>query len=239
MSVLDRLFLSGTVLEVELVSRRVRRVRIVGEALRDLDWVPGQHVRLRVGDLLSPQVWLRGFRDALRTYSVWDYAARGDLDLCVLDHEEAGPGALWARRARGGLPVALTRPEGRFVVRDGSPYHLFVGDETASVAFGAMLRGLPETIPVAGVIVAAPGDRLPLPRSGELTWTCRDVGTDAEVLVRALRQLDLPSRPGTAYVAGEARACQAVRAHLVRERGWPRATVRVKAFWAPGRRGLD
>lgn len=102
-----------------------------------------------------------------------------------------------------------------------------------------MLRGLPETIPVAGVIVAASGDRLPLPRSGELTWTRRGAGTDMDVLVRALRQLDLPAHPGTAYVAGEARACQAVRAHLVRERGWPRAAVRVKAFWAPGQRGLD
>ncbi len=42
-----------------------------------------------------------------------------------------------------------------------------------------------------------------------------------------------------AYIAGEARACQAVRRHLIQERNWPRKAVTVKAFRAPGKRGLD
>ncbi|MEO3828389.1 SIP domain-containing protein [Actinomadura sp. B10D3] len=39
--------------------------------------------------------------------------------------------------------------------------------------------------------------------------------------------------------AGEARTVQAVRAHLVRERGWPRRSVLVKPFWTPGKRGME
>ncbi|WP_245668028.1 SIP domain-containing protein [Actinomadura macra] len=38
---------------------------------------------------------------------------------------------------------------------------------------------------------------------------------------------------------GEARTVQAVRAHLVGDRGWPRRSVLVKPFWTPGKRGLE
>ncbi|MEV4085779.1 SIP domain-containing protein [Nonomuraea fuscirosea] len=51
--------------------------------------------------------------------------------------------------------------------------------------------------------------------------------------------MDLPDTPGVAYLAGEARTIQAVRAHLVGERGWHRRDVRTKPFWTPGRKGLD
>lgn len=105
-----------------------------------------------------------------------------------------------------------------------------------------MLRTLPAEAPVHGVLVAdAPEDRLPLPRSGELTWTYRNTThpTDTDLLLHTLRALDLPTAPGVAYVAGEARTCQAVRRHLTHDRGWPRKAVVVKPFWAPGKRGLD
>jgi hypothetical protein len=79
------------------------------------------------------------------------------------------------------------------------------------------------------------------PRGADLTWSYRGDRTAAgsATLVSAVRELPLPAEPGIAYVAGEARTCQAVRAHLIRERGWPRRSVIVKPFWAPGRRGMD
>jgi NADPH-dependent ferric siderophore reductase len=128
----------------------------------------------------------------------------------------------------------FTRPDGRLVLRGDAAYHLFVGDETASVAFGAMLRALPQDARVHGVIGVDDLDhRLLLPRDGELTWMSGDT------LVAALQELDLPDEPGAAYVAGEARTCQAVRRHLTHERGWSRGAVVVKPFWAPGKRGMD
>jgi NADPH-dependent ferric siderophore reductase len=42
-----------------------------------------------------------------------------------------------------------------------------------------------------------------------------------------------------AYLAGEARTIQAVRRHLVEDRGWDRRAVVTHPFWTPGRRGLD
>ncbi|WP_328855461.1 siderophore-interacting protein [Microbispora hainanensis] len=249
-------FLHGTVAEIEQITARMRRIRITGPGLRDLPWTPGTHIRLRVGDLRSPRSWLRGL---LRTYSIWDYSAAGRLDLCILDHPSAGPGAQWSRRVRVGDPVALTSPDGRLVLREDAGYHLFAGDETATVAFGAMLRALPPSAIVHGAIsVEGPGDHLPLNHADRLTWSCRpadrvdpahlvDPGhlvdpthlVDPAHLVDMVRSLELPDAPGVAYLAGEARSCQAVRLHLIRERGWPRRAVVVKPFWTPGRRGMD
>jgi NADPH-dependent ferric siderophore reductase len=171
---------------------------------------------------------------------VWSY--QGDqLELCVLDHGD-GPGAYWARSLSQGDEVLLRKPEGTFVIAKDAAYHVFAGEETASVAFGAMLGALSCGERVYGAIeVAREDDRLPLPRTDELSWRFR-AGAPAAAsagLVSAVRALDLPAGPGVAYLAGEARTCQAVRAHLVSGRGWPRRSVLVKPFWAPGKRGME
>lgn len=231
---LDRIFVTGEVVEAEQLSARMRRVRIGGEALAGLTCRPGQHVRLLVGDggLLG---------GVLRTYSVWRHDPTWEsLDLIGYDHGGDSPGASWMRTAKPGMEIAFTRPEGGFVVKEDAPYHVFAGDETASVAFGAMLRAVPPGRRVFGVVEAdTPADHLDLP--GDLVRVCRSGASAAgsKVQVDAVRALDLPEGPGVAYLAGEARTIQSVRAHLVRERGWQRRDVRTKPFWTPGRKGLD
>ena len=230
--------ITGTVVEIEPIARRMRRIRIEGGAVARPPWTPGQHVRVHVADLSSPRNWLR-LRDLLRTYSVWHRDAEG-LELCALDHDDtAGPGARWARALSVGDPVTFGAPEGRFVLGSGL-YHVFAGEETAAVAFGPMLRALPAQTPVHGVIeVDQPDDRLPLPRP--LDWQYRHgrPAAGSATLVESLARLPLPAEPGVAYLAGEARTIQLLRRHLVSERGWPRQAIRMKPFWTPGKRGLD
>ncbi|GAA4625840.1 hypothetical protein GCM10023196_031590 [Actinoallomurus vinaceus] len=226
----DRLFVRGTVEDVDQITRRMRRITVSASGLT---WTPGQQIRVAADGLLTR-----------RTYSIWDYDG-ASLELRVLEHGE-GPGTRWARTVRPGDDVVFGGPEGTFVTRP-SPYHLFVGEETASVAFGPMVRALGDA-PVYGVIevdthqdrieVGALENRLPLDR---LTWRYREGAPAASsaTLVAAVRELDLPGEPGTAYVAGEARTVQAVRDHLVRDRGWPRRAVLTKPFWTPGKKGLE
>jgi NADPH-dependent ferric siderophore reductase len=152
----------------------------------------------------------------------------------VLDHGD-GPGAEWARHARPGQLVAFTRPQGTLTARP-SGSHLLIGEETAAVAFGAILRALPACQNTLTIIEAdEPGDQLPLP--GDVRWHYRHGRSAASSasLVHAVRDTGLPG-PGTAYLAGEARTIQALRSHLTADRGWPGHAIITKPFWTPARK---
>ncbi|HEX3789126.1 MAG TPA: siderophore-interacting protein [Pseudonocardiaceae bacterium] len=232
---LERFLVHGEIESIEQVTRRMRRIRLAGPAIGELAWVPGQQIRVYVGELTALRSWREGL---LRTYSVWERAAE-TLDLCVFDHGGDGPGARWSRETKVGQPVLFTKPEGRLVTRPAE-YHVFAGEETASVAFGPMLRALPADARIHGVVeVDSAEGQLPLP--DQIDWRYREGRSAASstALVAAVAALPLPDEPGVAYVAGEARTIQAVRDQLVRDRGWPRQSVITKPFWTPGKRGLD
>ncbi|NUS54193.1 MAG: siderophore-interacting protein [Streptomycetaceae bacterium] len=243
--VLDRLFVSGRIAERERISARMTRIRVAGPGLRAVRGEPGQQVRVLVGGTDADSFLGRRVGE-LRTYSVWQFgepdADAGTLDLCVMDHAGDGPGARWARSARIGDLVRFRGPEGSLTLRPDAPYHVFVGEDTASVALGAMLRAVPAQVPVFGAVeTAREEDRLPLSRAGELARPLRGDAPAAgsTTLLDAVRGLELPDEPGTAYVAGEARTIQLVRSHLVEERGWPRRSVVTKPFWTPGKKGME
>ncbi|MHC3468277.1 siderophore-interacting protein [Streptomyces sp. 7R007] len=222
--VLDLLTLQGTITEAEPVAARMRRLRVESEALAGLAVRPGQQVRVLAGGGLT-----------LRTYSIWRYDPAGAVELCVLDHPGDGPGARWGRSAGVGDRVRLRKPEGTFTLRPDAAHHVFVGDETASVAFGAMLAALPDGARISGCVeTRTPADRLPLRHADRLDWLTRG----ASSLPDAVRRL-APAPGGIAYVAGEARTVQQVRQVLVREAGWDRRAVLTKPFWAPGKKGLE
>lgn len=235
----DRLLLTATITEIEQVTPHLRRIRVAGSRLLGMAWKPGQHVRVQVADLMTAIRRMHP-HDALRTYSIFD-AGDDHLDLMVALHNGGdGPGTAWVNGATIGDAVSFARPQGDFTLRPDAPYHLFAGEETASVAFAAMLRALPADAVAHGVVEAATAaDHLPLPRP--LTAIERGTASAAgsQLLVDAVRALELPAAPGVAYLAGEARTIQAVRAHLVTERGWNRRDVRTKPFWTPGRRGME
>ncbi|MDH6217425.1 siderophore-interacting protein [Streptomyces pseudovenezuelae] len=221
--VLDLVTLRGTVTAAEPITARMRRLRIESDTLAGLDVHPGQQVRVLVTGL------------TLRTYSIWRYDPSGGVELCVLDHSEGGPGARWGKSVGVGEQVRLRKPEGSFTLRPDAAHHVFVGEETASVAFGAMLAALPEDARISGCVETdTPADRLTLPHTDRLNWLTRG-GTSLPDAVKHLA----PEPGGIAYVAGEARTVQQVRQVLVREAGWDRRSVLTKPFWAPGKRGLE
>jgi NADPH-dependent ferric siderophore reductase len=237
---LDRFFHEGHVTETEQIAARMRRIRIGGPALHELNWTPGQQIRIATGDPEAEGVL--GRIGDLRTYSVWHHDPdAGEVHICVMDHGD-GPGAAWGREAKPGLAVRFRGPEGSFTLRPDAPYHLFAGEETASVAFGPMLRTIRGHVPVYGAIeTATEADRLPLHRALALDRPVRGSASAArsQTLLDAIRAIDLPAEPGVAYLAGEARTIQMISGYLVRERHWPRRSVVTKPFWTPGKRGMD
>jgi NADPH-dependent ferric siderophore reductase len=231
---LDPFLIRARVTSVEALGPRMRLLRLEGPQTRDLRWIPGQQVRVIVAGASSALDWLMG---TLRTYSVWNYDGVS-LELVAFDHAE-GPGAAWARAAAVGDEVTLMKPQGDFTLRP-TGFHLFVGEETASVALGAMLRAVPTAEKAVAVIeVQEAADALPL--VGDVRWHYRGSASaaDSKSLVEAVRAVMLPDEPGVAYLAGEARTIQAVRSYLVKERGWPRRSVFTKPFWTSGKTGME
>ncbi|MGX1804540.1 siderophore-interacting protein [Nocardia sp. NPDC055321] len=240
----DAVLLSATVSEFEDLTPRLRRIRFSGPRLRGLTWAPGQHIRIQVGGFAETLLRLHP-HDALRAYSIHDAdPVAGTLDIVRLEHDTEPdtqtPSRRWARATAIGDTVHFTRPQGNFTLRPEALYHLFAGEETASVAFAAMLRALPAGAEAYGVVEAAAADgHLALPR--ELTRVERGSAgaANSEVLAAGLRALALPDRPGVAYLAGEARTIQRLRRILIDERGWDRRAIRTKPFWTPGRTGME
>ncbi|MEV2226777.1 siderophore-interacting protein [Nocardia vinacea] len=237
---LDRFLVTGHIVETEQIAARMTRIRIGGPAIRNLECIPGQQIRVATGYPHADGLLAR--IGDLRAYSVWQFDPQaGVLDLCVMDHGD-GPGARWAREAKPGQEVQFRAPEGSFTLRPDAPYYLFAGEETAAVAFGAMLRAAPASAVVHGAIESATvHDHLPLPRAGELSHPLRGTASAAasQILLAAVRELELPSTPGLAYLAGEARTIQLITKHLVHDRHWPRRSILTKPFWTPGKRGME
>jgi len=243
-SLRDAVFLSATISESEQLTPTLRRIRFSGKRLQGMQWTPGQHVRLQVARLGESLLRLHP-HDALRTYSVYDADPDlGTLDIVMLDHhgehDVVTPARRWSSASGVGDHVQFTKPQGNFVVCHDAPYHLFAGEETASVAFAAMLRSLPTTAQVYGVVeAAARADHLPLARSIQQVQRGDASGRDSAVLADAVRALPLPEHPGIAYLAGEARTIQTLQKILITERGWDRRDIRTKPFWTPGRTGME
>lgn len=238
------MFLSATVSDTEQLTPRLRRIRFEGPRLQGLSWTPGQHIRLQVAGLSESFLRLHP-HDALRTYSIYDADPDlGTLDIVMLDHggdpESLTPARRWSSTIAVGDDVQFTRPQGNFVVRHDAPYHVFAGEETASVAFAAMLRSLSPTAEVHGVVEAAQdADHLELARPLTRVQRGDASAKDSAVPAEALRALTLPDQPGIAYLAGEACTIQTLRKILIGERGWDRRDIRTKPFWTPGRSGME
>ncbi|WP_106402306.1 siderophore-interacting protein [Actinocorallia populi] len=237
-AVFGKYTMEADVTVAEQVTPAMQRIRLETDEPIAFPYTPGQHVRVQLKDPLSVSGILRP-AETLRTYTIWDFEERA-LELRIHLYEGDGIGLKWARTARPGDRVTFWWPQGDFFTREAD-FHVFVGEETASAAFGPMIRALGASAEVYGVLESeAPEHDLPVPAPRPLLRVHRHGASAAtsKVLLEAVAGLDLPTGSGAAYVAGEARTCQKVRDLLVRERGWPRTSVKVKPFWTPGKRGL-
>ncbi|MGN9844367.1 siderophore-interacting protein [Nonomuraea sp. H19] len=239
-SVFGKYAMEATTTHVEQVTPTMRRIRLETDQPIAFPYTPGQHIRIQLNDPLSVSGILRP-SETLRTYTIWDLdPGRRAIELRIHLYEGDGIGLRWAHRARPGEAVTFWWPQGDFFTREAA-YHVFIGEETASAAFGPMIRALGASAEVYGILESETSEHdLAMPGTHPLRRVHRHgaPAASSRVLLGAVAELDLPGNAGAAYVAGEARTCQMVRDFLVRERNWPRTSIKVKPFWTPGKRGL-
>jgi NADPH-dependent ferric siderophore reductase len=218
-----------TVERVRRVTMHFRRLTLVGDPLRGAAYNPGDKLQIMISGV-GPRTWTPFTHDP----------ARGAIDILAYHHGGDAPGADWAQSAAQGDPVRVFGPRGSLPFASLTGPVVLFGDETSFAA----ARALRDVHPDAGLVFEAT-DR------DEADTVLGDLALSAHTVVERrpddahrpdlhqhLRDL-LARRPdATVVLTGNAQSILAARADL-RAHKAAHAAQKVKAYWAPGKRGLD
>jgi ferric-chelate reductase (NADPH) len=228
----ERLFFRQLIVaEVTDLAGHFRLIDFSGEALRDVAWVPGQKVQFHLGNLTT------------RTYTPinWDSTA-GRMQTLMFLHGN-GPGSAWAASLKKGDACQFLGPRSSLNFFDIKGPVMFFGDET-SVGAAAALRAAtnPEhdqhfVFEVSSIIetqdVIA---RMELQRVTLIKRQSQNTHLEAveAFLETNGSKLGLPQWVFT----GKAQSIQTIRKAL-NARRMLMSALKVKAYWATGKTGLD
>lgn len=224
------LFRQLTIDAIDEVAPRFRRLALVGDDLKGASFSAGDKVQV---------VLDAGFR----TYTPFAFdGQRGAMSFLVFSHGET-PGSTWGREAKVGDSLRVFGPRGSLPLASWDTPAVIFGDETSF----AVARSLREH------------------RGGASTIRCVFEVSDAAAAIAALTSLELPNvdiverRPGDSHLSevaarvrsalerssggklaltGKAQSIQTLQREL-KARPVSYAGQKSKAYWAPGKRGLD
>jgi NADPH-dependent ferric siderophore reductase len=219
----------ATVVAAEWLADRFRLITLEGPALAGVEWTPGQKVQIAMGSIFVP-----------RTYTPIEWnAAAGRTRILGYSHGD-GPGSAWLLGLQPGDECDVTGPRSSLdVSRVAGPLAVF-GDETSIGLAHALVHQNPAR-PVSCRFEVGDVERCQ-------AVTAR-LGLDDAVLFGRpdndahLKKMEagLPvlAEAGTTFVlTGKAQTIQRLRQALKR-RAAPAARIVAKAYWSPGKKGLD
>jgi NADPH-dependent ferric siderophore reductase len=219
----------ATIVATERMADRFRLITLEGPALEGVAWVAGQKVQVAMGSAF-----------VTRTYTPIEWnAATGRACILGFVHGD-GPGSAWVGQAEPGDECDLFGPRGSLDVRNmAGPLALF-GDET-SIGLGHALAYQDRTRSVACHFEVDDVDggrqimaQLGLDNAVLFARRAADAHVaDMEAMLPAL------VAAGAAFVlTGKAGTVQRLRQCLKRH-AVPASRILTKAYWAPGKFGLD
>ncbi|SEN29328.1 NADPH-dependent ferric siderophore reductase, contains FAD-binding and SIP domains [Duganella sp. CF517] len=221
------------VLDIEDIGDAFRIVTLGGEALRDAGWTPGDKIQVQLGG------WTR------RTYTPMGWDAVGGRTRILVYLHAGGPGARWAGALRPGDDCVVFGP--RRSVRLLQPVRpqstvIVVGDET-SLGLAAALADQMAAPAVLGLFeVWRAADAAPVIERLQMQGAalCPRLENDGHVAGMEARLADLLRAHPEADVVltGRAGAIQRMGKLLKRE-NLAAGRRQSKAYWAPGKTGLD
>ncbi|MBO6933474.1 MAG: siderophore-interacting protein [Deltaproteobacteria bacterium] len=232
---------------VEQLSPRMRRLVFTGpELVGFVSLAPEDHVKLFFpepgsSELALPTLSAQGRIQppAKGTPIARDYTPRSwdpEANELAIDFYLHGDGVAsrWAAGAEAGAELGLAGPRGSFILRESFDWHLFVADETALPEVGRRVDEM--TASERAILIAqvddASEERPPSVSDRlQIHWARRSEGARA---IDRLRDLELPDGRGFVWLAGEASEVKEVKAHLLLERGLPKAVVRSSGHWKRG-----
>jgi ferric-chelate reductase (NADPH) len=222
---------SARVSEVRTVAENFRLITLEGEGLQSAAWVPGQKVQLLLGG------WVQ------RTYTplAWN-AASGSFQLLAYAHGEF-PGSDWVRQLEVGRPCSVFGPRGSLDLTALTRPGLIFGDET-SFGLAHALRFTPSgthrvelVLEVSSLDAARSALEAVGVAGAHLVERQPDDAHLAEVEGLLSRLREKHATEGW-VLSGKAPSIQSL-SKLLRRLGAARSHIQTKAYWAPGKTGLD
>jgi ferric-chelate reductase (NADPH) len=232
-----------TVESIADIAPSFRLCVLTGEALRSAAFAPGDKLQVML--------------DAgARTYTPFAFdATLGRLSLLVHLHDSNAPGATWGRRLAKGAQVPVFGPRSSLPLASLSGHVVLFGDETSFGVARALRDHLGDPSISLDDTARSPSDRcdfvFEVSSADESSRALRELGLSNDALVQRaagdahLTEVDqrvreaLLRHPGSHLVlTGKAQSIQHIRAQL-KASSVALAGQRVKAYWAPGKRGLD
>lgn len=223
------------------VTPHMRRLTVQGHGLERFDTTERLHAKLVLphpeGETHWPELDASGRvrwqdpRPPIRKYTIRSVdAARGEMEIDFVMHEDAGPGSDFAARAQVGMEFGLFGPGGGGLRE--ADWYLLAGDETALPAIARMLEVLPDTARGhAFIAVASDEDRQPLrvPDGMVLTWL------PAGGLTEAACAVPVPAEGARYFWFGAEHAeTMAVREHVRQRTDLRTGEHLVVSYWRAG-----
>ena len=219
----------ATVVASERLADRFWLITLEGPALKNVVWIPGQKVQIAMGSAFMA-----------RTYTPIEWnAAAGRTCILAYAHGE-GPGSAWVRAVEPGDECDIFGPRASLdLARLPGPLAI-VGDETSiGLAYAATYQGRPRSVAClfevdgvesAGQVAAQLGiqDAVLFAKRGD----------DAHVAAMEAALPALVAAGASFVLSGKAGTIQRLRQSL-RQQAVPATRRITKAYWAPGKTGLD
>lgn len=155
------------------------------------------------------------------------------IDFVV--HGEVGSAGRWAANAHVGDVLQFVGPTGAYAPDPDADWYLLAGDESAIPAIAASLEVIRPGVPAVAVLIV--GDlyhEITLSCPGELSvhWVHRtSAPNDPNLLLDAVRSLEMPAGRVDVFVHGEAGEVRSIRKHLLGPCGIPREQTSISPYW--------
>lgn len=222
--------------DIEEIGDAFRIVTLDGEALRGAEWTPGDKIQIQLGG------WTQ------RTYTPlgWD-ADGGRTRILVYLHagghgDPDAPGAQWARALRKGDQCVVFGPRRSVRLADPHETVIVVGDETSLGLTAALADHIGAPSVVGLFETSRPDDMVRIIERLQLQDAafCARLDDDAH-LADMEAQLSglLRTHPAAEVIlTGRAGAIQRMT-KLLKQKNVAASRRQSKAYWAPGKSGLD
>jgi NADPH-dependent ferric siderophore reductase len=225
------LFHPVSITGVEAVGESFRLLTMQGVGFQSAKWIPGQTVQIFLGNLTK------------RAYTPMSLDADAGSACFLFYLHGNGPGSGWAASARAGNICQVMRPKDSIDFTNFTEPALFFGDET-SLASAQALHLCRRQTGVARYVfeVNSPAQAEVVLRKfgvsqASLVQKREDGSHLADVVLLMAEQAARMQFPQWVFT-GQARSIQSVQKGL-KQAGISLFGSKVKAYWSPGKTGLD